>query len=290
MRLIRSAAKEICLRQSTCLLTLACLLTLLPSLADAQTQCRIYLANHSDATQGFALSLEAQAGSNGVCPLSALNIVLAVGDDAANHRVTASQAWQTGVVYTAKAVIAAGGPQQLFVNGQSLGSAQGGFRPASGTLYGSQVGSTQGTQAYIVTQISLQVSNGSNSLSLPPDSNNTFPLPLILLAGLPAPWPAAFAEDPAQSTTITATFRFDALVSNPHQFDPYIDQYGQAVQGVQPSKVSADSDLQAAITEEQTWLANNGPLGGADIYGGSTLAGFTDQVTGYFHTAFRNNR
>jgi len=89
---------------------------------------------------------------------------------------------------------------------------------------------------------------------------------------------------------MTASFRFDAAVSNQHQFDPYVDTYGQAVYGTWPSKVSADSDLQAAVPEEQTWFANNGPPGGMDIYGGSTLAGWTDKATGYYHTAFHSNR
>jgi hypothetical protein len=104
------------------------------------------------------------------------------------------------------------------------------------------------------------------------------------------PWPAAFAEDLTQATTITATFRLDAAVANPHQYDPYIDAYGQTAYSTWPGKVAADSDLQAAITEEQTWLASNGPLGGMDVYGGSTLAGWTDQATGYYHIALHNNR
>ena len=142
----------------------------------------------------------------------------------------------------------------------------------------------------MITQISLHVTNGSNSLSLPPDGNDSFPLPLILMAGLPVPWPATFTEDPTQATTIQATFRLDALVSNPHQFDPYIDRYGQAAYGTWPQKVSTDGDLQAALAEEQIWLADNEPVAGRDLYGGSTVANWTDQATGYYHTAFHNNR
>ncbi len=257
---------------------------------EAETQCRFYLANHSGTNLGLALSLEGQADTTGSCPLSSINIVLTVGDGTANHRLAVTQAWQTGHVYTAKAVVTAAGPQQLSVNGQSVGNLSGAFRPAAEPLYGSQLGQTQGTPAYVATEISLQISNAASSLSLPPDGNNTLPLPLILLAGGPAPWPAAFNEDPSQSTTLTATFRLDPLVPDPHQFDPYVDAYGQATYGNWPSKVSTDSDLQAAIAEEQFWLADNGPLGGVDIYGGSTLANWTDQATGYYHTAFHNNR
>ena len=98
-----------------------------------------------------------------------------------------------------------------------------------------------------------------------------------------------FRGRPHPATTITATFRLDAAVANPHQYDPYIDAYGQTAYSTWPGKVATDSDLQAAVTEEQTWLASNGPLGGMDIYGGSTLAGWNDQATGYYHIASHNN-
>lgn len=256
----------------------------------AQNLCRFYLANHSDAVQGLTLSLEAQPDSSGVCSLSAVKLNLSVGDGTGFHHVSSASSWQTGVVYTVKAAITGTGPQQLSLNGQPLGTAQGVFKPLQGTFFGSNI-ADQGspTEAYIVTEISLQVSNGSNSFSIAPNGNNPVPLPLLLMSGA-VPWPAVFAEDPAQTTTITATFRFDTAVSNPHQYDPYIDAYGQAVYDSWPGKVASDSDLSAAITEEQTWRANNGPLGGTDIYGGSTLAGWTDQATGYYHTAFHNSR
>lgn len=278
------------MRRWTSFLTVLCSLMLAAQQAEAQTQCRFYLANHSGAAQGLALSLEGQADSTGSCPLSSVNIVLTVGDGAASHRLAVAQPWQTGTTYTAKAVITAAGPQQLFLNGQLLGNGQAGFQPAAGTLYGSQLGSAQGVPAYVATEISLQLTNGSQNLTVPPDGSQTLPLPLVLLAGGPAPWPVTFTEDPTKPTTLTATFRFDVPVSNPHQFDPYLDTYGQAVYGSWPSKVAADTDLQAAIAEEQAWLADNGPLGGMDAYGGSTLAGWTDQGTGYYHTAFHNNR
>jgi uncharacterized protein (TIGR03437 family) len=258
--------------------------------ADAQNVCRFYLADHSDSTQGLTLSLEAQANASGSCILSAVNINMSVGDGTGFHHVSVSQPWQTGVVYTAKALITAAGPQQLSLNGQSLGTAQGVFKPGQGTFFGSEIAdSGTATEAYVVTQISLQVSNGSNSFSIAPNGTNPVPLPLALMSGA-VPWPAAFAEDPTQATTVTATFRIDAAVANPHQYDPFIDGYGQVTYGTWPGKVMTDSDLQAAITEEQTWLANNGPLGGMDIYGGSTLAGWTSQATGYYQTTSHNNR
>ena len=266
-----------------------CLVAFGPSVR-AQNICRFYLANHSGSVQGLTLSLEAQANTSGVCTLSAVNLNLSAGDGTGFHHISASQAWQTGTVYTATAVITGAGPQRLSLNGQSLGTATGAFLPAQGTFFGSDIAdSGAATESYVVTQISLQVSNGSNSFSIAPNGSSPIPPPLMLMSGA-VPWPAVFAEDPTQPTTITAAFRFDLAVANPHQSDPYIDSYGQSTFSAWPGKIAKDSDLQDAIGVEQTWLANNEPLGGMDSYGGSTLAGWTDQATGYYHTAAHGNR
>ena len=111
----------------------------------------------------------------------------------------------------------------------------------------------------------------------------------MLMSGPPS-WTAPFTENPTHPLTITATFRFDPAVANPHQYDPYIDAYGQTVFTTWPGKVAADADLQTAITEEQTWFTNNGPIGGLDMYGGSLLAGWTDKATVTYYTAFHNSR
>jgi len=259
--------------------------------AQAQNVCRLHLANQSDsATNGFVLSLQSTADSSGNCQLSAVTLGLDVGNGTTLHNLRVPFAWQTGVVYTTKAVVTAAGPQQLSLNGQSVGTLSTAFEPAQQTLLAS-LGADSGsvTDDYVVAQISLAVSNGSTNFSYAPNGNSGPPLPLILMSG-PAPWPVAFTVDPTQPVTVTATFRFDAAVANPHQFDPYIDAYGQNEFTTWPGKVATDADLQSAITEEQTWLANNGPLGGLDIYGGSLLAGWTDKATGYYHTAFHNNR
>jgi uncharacterized protein (TIGR03437 family) len=259
--------------------------------AHAQNQCRFSLADHSDNVSGLLLALDGVPDAKGNCALNTVNLRLAVGDGTALHHVDAALAWQTGMVYTATAAITAAGPQQLSINGQAMGSAQGAFKPAQGTLSGSLVADSGNVaESYIVTQISLQVTNGANTLSIAPNGNTPVPIPLILLAHGPAPWNALFTENPAQTTTITATFRFDLAVANPHLRDPYIDTYGQAISATWPSKILRDGDLQTAAADEQVWLANNGPLGGMDQYGGSTIAGPPDQATGYYRTARRNNR
>ncbi len=215
---------------------------------------------------------------------------LSVGDGKSLHTVQAPFSWQTGVVYTVTAVITGAGPQQLSINGQSAGSVVGAFTPAQGTLYASNADdSGTATEAYIVTQISLQVSNGSNTVTVAPNGNAPVPLPLVLLGGGPVTWQNALTVDPIKTTTVTATFQFNATVANPHQFDPYVDIYGQAIAASWPSKITSDSDLQTAAAQEQAWLASNPPVAALDQYGGSAIAGWTGKVTGYYYAAFHNS-
>jgi len=214
---------------------------------------------------------------------------LTVGDGKSLHTVQTPFSWQTGVLYTASATITSAGPQQLAINGQSAGSVASAFTPSSETLYGSNVNdSGTAVENYVTTQISLQVSNGTNTLSVAPNGNAPIPLPLVLLASGPDPWETAFTVNPAQSTTITATFQFNATVANPHQFDPYIDVYGQAIAASWPSKITSDSDLLTTAAEEQAWLADNPPVAALDQYGGSTIAGWTGPATGYYYAAYHS--
>src|SRR5262249_45746346 len=82
--------------------------------ASAQTACQLYLANHSGPSQGVTLSLEGTADSSGFCPLSSVILKLAVGDSTSfTHVNSPAQTWQTGVVYTAKAVINPGPPSSV---------------------------------------------------------------------------------------------------------------------------------------------------------------------------------
>lgn len=259
--------------------------------AHAQNVCRFELGDQSDgATSGFVFSLVAAADSSGNCQLSSVMLELSVGNGAALHNLDAPFSWQAGVTYTATATIGTTGSLQISLNGQSLGTAQYVFQPMQGTLYGSDGGNPgTGIPAYIITQISLEVANGATTISLDPNGTGPIPLPLMLMTDPPS-WTAMFTEDPTHPLTITVKFRFDPAVSNPHQYDPYIDAYGQTVFTAWPGKTATDADLQAALATEQTWLANNGPIGGLDVYGGSLLAGWNDKATGYFYTAFRNNR
>jgi len=135
--------------------------------AQAQNGCRYYLSNLSGSQYVFLLTLKAQADTNGQCPLSAVSLELSVGDGTNYHKISTNAApWQTGMVYIAEAIITPAGPQQLFLNGQSAGTNQALFAPAQGSLFGSLVNNdAKATRGYLVSQISLQLSNGTNNLS-----------------------------------------------------------------------------------------------------------------------------
>ena len=261
--------------------------------ASAQTnQCRFYFADQYDFANnlGMNLNLETPANAGPVCQLNTVQLVLGVADGKTFRFIVTKPQWQMGHAYIAKAVITPTG-SQLFLDGQLLGSMQGAFKPFERELYASEVPSwANGPAAFTISQFSLQISTGSApDLSLPTGGSD-LPLPLILLEGGPTMWRAAFSADPTQTTTITATFRINPPVSDPHQFDPYIDRYGQSAYGDWPFKVKSDDDLQAAIVEEQAWLSNHPAFAGLDSFGGSTVAGWQDQATGYYHAAFENNR
>jgi hypothetical protein len=258
----------------------------------AAQQCRFYLANNSGSNYGFNLVLKSQADSNGICPLSSVNLELAVGDGTNYHHVMLGvpPAWQTGIVYTAQGIIMPTGSFQLFTNGQSLGTNQAFLVPAHAALFGSLASDDpRATAGYLVSQISLQVSNGLNSVTLVPNNNNPVPIASLLMSG-PAAWQTPLGVDTNQPITITAAFRFDALPQNTNQFAPFIDAYGQAAFSSWSGKVATTNDLQVAIVEEQNWSATNGPILGLDIYGGSTLAGWSNPPTGWFTCAFHGNR
>lgn len=254
------------------------------------TDCRYYLADQSasDTKLGFILDLETISADSPVCQLGALNLAFGVGDGHDFRWITVSPGWQAGRTYEVRAVITSA-ESQLYLDGQLLGTARGSFATYDAPLQAAQAPSWMSGQTdYFVSQSSLQASSGDSSLNLPVDRNTARPLPLQLLApGFP--WHGAFNTQPNETTTLTARFRIDPAV-DPHQFDPYIDRYGQSVYGDWPSKVTSDDALRAAITEEQNWLDKHAAPAGLDAFGGSTAAGWQDEATGFYHVTFQRGR
>jgi uncharacterized protein (TIGR03437 family) len=263
------------------------------SAANAQNYCRFSLADHSDYSNNVGVGIDLQSSNSGptACTLGSVSLVLAVGNGTSFAYAGASPAWVEGHTYTAKAVLTAAGPQQLYLDGQLVGTANGAFQPMPGAIYGSEVPSWANGQAnYFVIQTGLQVSNGNQNVSLPASGTWTEPAPPLLLLGGTPIWASSLSEDPTQTLTISATFQIQAALPSPAQYNPYVDRYGQSSYGTWPSKINSDADLAGAAATEQTWLAANPPLPGLDAYGGSVAAGWHDVATGYYHTVFHNNR
>jgi uncharacterized protein (TIGR03437 family) len=254
--------------------------------------CYFFLLDQLDYANNAGLQLVVQSSNNGpdACQTDSVSLVLAVGNGSSVNYAVASPIWQFGHTYTVQAVIASGS-EQVFLDGQMVASATGSFQPEQSGLLASEMPNWASGQAnYAVTQTGLQIVNGSQTLSLPATGPyNAPPIQNTLLGGPPI-WSALFVEDPTQTITITATFELSTPVSNPLQYYPYVDPYGQANFGNWPTKVMSGNDLEAAIATEQSWFVDNPPFNGLDVYGGSTMAGWQDTATGFYHTAFHDNR
>lgn len=253
--------------------------------ARAQTPCYFFLLDHIDYPTGLGLSLDLESST---CQLGSLIVVMQMGDGKGRVYAKGASNWQIEHEYTVKLSVT-NGSQQMLLDGQAVASSKAGFGPMQGPLRGDEIPFWGSGQAnYAIEQISLDVTSGTQSTLLPNPSYKP-PLPQNLLLGGPPFWTAPFTEDPTQTTNVTARFIIHAATA-PAQFTGIIDRYGQAAYGTWPSKVNSDGDLQAAIAVEQKWLGANPAPAGLDQYGGSTVAGWQDKATGYFHTAFHNNR
>jgi len=267
------------------LLSLITLLLTTLDVAQAQTPCFFFLLDHVDypTSLGLALDLESSA-----CQLHSLILVMQAGDGTGRIYAKAASNWQFEHEYTVTLRVL-NGSQQILLDGQLVASSTAGFAPTQGPLRADEIPFWGSGQAdYRIEQTSLEITNGMQSILLPNPAYKA-PLPRDLLLGGPPFWVAPFAEDPAQTTNVTVRFIIHAPAA-PLPFTGLIDGFGQAASGAWPSKVSSDSDLKAAIATERNWLDANPAPAGLDQYGGSTIAGWRDRATGYFHTAFHNNR
>jgi hypothetical protein len=265
------------------------------TLAAASTafgDCRYYFADQYDFNNNLGYALDVETVSDGVtpCQLSAMTLVLGVADGSQFNWIISNPNWQTGHLYQLVAVINDTN-NQLFLDGQLIGTSQGRFQPLNRYVAAAEIPSwANAPSAYIVTQSNLQISDGISNLTLPADgSNQPIPIPLQLMSP-PSQWQGAFPAQNQQPTTITVSFQIDPAPSDPHVYDPYVDRYGQTTYSDWPAKTHSDDGLAAEVTNERKWLDNHSPLPGLDPFGGSTTAGWQQTATGFYYTAFNNGR
>ena len=259
--------------------------------ASACADCRFYFADQYDFTAnlGFALDVETTSNGSTPCQLSAMKLVLAVADGKQFQYAVVNPAWQTGRVYELRAVVTNSG-SQLYVDGQLVGTTEGGFQPLDRAVAAASIpGWASAPAAFVIGQTSLQISDGTSSLSLPAEGSTDIPVPLQLMSP-PAAWQGPFKAQNQNPITITVKFRIDPPLNNPHKYDPFVDRYGQTTYSDWSTKTKTDDDLTAAATAERAWLDNHSPIAGLDPFGGSTTAGWQDAATGFYHTVFSNGR
>ena len=253
--------------------------------------CRFYFADQYDfnANLGYALDVEATSNGTTPCSLANLKLVLGVANGKQFNWIVTGPSWQTGHVYELRAIIT-GAQSQMYLDGQLVGSSTGGFQPFDRNVAAAEIpGWASAPAAYVITQTSLQISDGISNLALPADGSADVPIPLQLMSP-PAAWSGSFPAQNQQPTTIVANFRIDPPVSDPHQYDPYVDRYGQTTYSDWTTKTHNDDELAAAVVEERAWLDNHMPLASLDPFGGSTTAGWQDAATGFYHTVLSNGR
>src|SRR2546425_10149539 len=102
----------------------------LVTLECAQADCRFYFADqtangHFHTVLGMSLNMAATYDGSTPCQLSAAQLVLGVADGKAFHYAIARPTWQTGHLYTVRAVINPNGSFQLLLDNQPIATGNG---------------------------------------------------------------------------------------------------------------------------------------------------------------------
>lgn len=259
---------------------------LLP-LAVFANDCRFTLVDQSDwfANTGFYLDLEnSPTGSTPYCQVAGLSIDMGVADGAQWRFIWANPAWAMDHDYTVKAVIT---PEyfELYLDGQLLSRVPGGFAglPNQNLAAGMPPYGDTGVSNYLVSQSGLTAQSTTGVTASGVFLANGRPPALAIFdpGSMAQPLPFVFGADDV--LTLTTVFRLTAVSPNLNAYAPYVDSYGQSVHSSFPGKIKADSDLRAAIAEEQAALAGWGIPSGYDAWGGVLNAGWQDAATGFFH-------
>lgn len=267
---------------------LAVVATILSSLTHPARaeQNQFWLAAQHDwgGKKGFFLTVGSEYAAGQIATRAGLRLTLGVADGENWHFLAHDAEWKLAQPYAAKAVITSGGAE-LWLDGTRVAQQDLKFVAAPGALaYNEMPSFLRGPADYAVQQTSLRASAGGETLS---KDLRASALPLQLRLLNPAAGASREQLDSSGGATIEATF---ILQSAPdlRALAPFIDRYGQAVHADWPHKVKDDSQLRAAINEEQKSLSAWPAPTARDAFGGLTEAGWKLPPTGFFAVVKRS--
>jgi hypothetical protein len=253
--------------------------------AEAQSQCRLYLAEQYDwaGNRGFYLDFEGDT-------LAALPLILGVADGSNWRfpRYTAGFAFDTD--YQIRAVIT---PEtaQVFLDGEKVVESAGGWAPADGSLTACDRpawASGPGDWLADVHSVQVALARGGEEVerrTFDFSASTGRPVPLQLFEPY-QPSSCALAALPGDTVTVDVSLRF--LSATPDPWEPFIDSFEQSVHADWPDKVGSAAELVADIAAEDAVLDTMPPSDDFDEYGGYLLAGWQEIPTGFFRALQRD--
>jgi len=263
---------------------LACAAIPLNPAAAADPIYSFHLASQYDyaGNRGFCLDLEGRR-------LAALGVALWVGDGVSWRALYTYPAFEFGPEYQLRAVITPTGAQ-VMLDGSPLIDSPGRWTPASTQLDLTQRppwADQPDDWIAIVGDIRLalirdgeEVERHEFTLSA---AAQRMPLPLFEPG---PPRQAAMQPRPGDTLVVDAVIRFGN--SELDAWAPLIDSYGQCAYADFPEKVRTDADLVADLATEEAVFGEMPESADFDQYGGYLLAGWREQVTGFFRTVKRD--
>ena len=267
-------------------LTLA-LLACAAALADAPSNCRLYLAGQYDwgGKTGFYLDMEGGK-------LDSLPLILAVGDGT-DWRITSfvphfvpDREYHAGLILK-------DGRAQILLDGQPVADMPAAWKSlTTGLTVNDKPGwaNDPGDWIGIIGKVSASVArDGKEAAHQDFDFAEMAKRPPGLLFFEPGqPTSAPLDTRPGDTLTVDVTLKF--VSSDYKRYAPYIDRYGQCRYADYPGKVKSDEDFTRQVADEAAQLAKLPLSRDFDEYGGYLKSPWQERATGYFRTLRRDGR
>lgn len=252
---------------------------------------RLYLVSQYDfgAKTGFYLGFENHAEDGKLAALSAIRLILAVGDGVNWHFLGNSPALEPGHDYVVEGAIEAR-HARLILDGKMLQEEDCALKgDNSSLLINDSPGWARGPADYVILMKSLRISrNGNPSVTL--DLSSRQPLPVRLFGGLDSRRNDYWRVVKNDALNFRVTFRVDKRPADLHDFAPFLDRFGQSRYAEWPTKAHSEADLERAAQTEQEMLKSLPPSPDYDKFGGYKESSWHGKATGYFSLENRDGR